>query len=218
LLGEYSYYNQLSSLVACNIFDVTSADSREHFICALLVGYLASPLGNKNNDGFAPASNLLAEMQRLGFNLDQARGALRRLAEKRLIETPHGHYREIRMMEDSLPDQFTFRATSIGLHHIQFWLGSFSFLDATCIDTPIFDDSTRTKVFKAASSFEIRDRYAKAIAFRSYLEKCWYDASFAVSYLDVPRVFRTQQPGFASVDRFIQRGPSPRRSRSREQY
>lgn len=213
LLGEYSYYNQLSSLVACNIFDVTSADSREHFIGALLIGYLASPLGNKNNDGFTPASNLLVEMQRLGFNLDQTRSALRRLAEKRLIETPHAHYREIRVMEDTLPDQFTFRATSIGLYHIQFWLGSFAFLDATSIDTPIFDDATRSKVFKAASSFEIKDRYAKALEFRAYLEKCWYDASFAVSYLDVPRVFAAQGPGFASVDRFIKRGPSPRRVR-----
>ena len=35
---------------------------------------------------FTPASNLLVEMQRLGFNLDQTRSALRRLAERRLIE------------------------------------------------------------------------------------------------------------------------------------
>ena len=211
LLGEYSHYNQLSSLVACNIYDVSSADSREHFLAALLVAYLSSPLGNQNNDGFVPATGILTEMQRIGFNQDQTRICLKRLAEKRLIETPHAHYREIRVSEDALPDQYSFRATSIGLYHIRFWLGAFSFLDATSIDTPIFDEGVRTKIFKTAGSFEIKDRYARAVAFRSYLEKCWYDASFAVPYLDVPQIFVSQQDGFGSVNRFIQHGPRKRR-------
>jgi GTPase SAR1 family protein len=211
LLGEYSYYNQLSSLVACNIYDVSSADSREHFLAALLIAYLASPLGNQNNDGFMPANGILTEMQRLGFNQDQTRICLKRLAEKRLIETPHAHYREIRVSEDALPDQFSFRATSIGLYHIRFWLAAFSFLDATSIDTPIFDEGVRTKIFKTAGSFEIKARYARAVAFRSYLEKCWYDASFAVPYLDVPQVFLAQPEGFSAVKRFIERGPRKKR-------
>ena len=213
LLGEYSHYNQLSSLVACNIYDVSSADSREHFLASLLIAYLASPLGNQNNDGFVPASGILAEMQRIGFNQDQTRLCLKRLAEKRLIETPHAHYREMRVSEDALPDQYSFRATSIGLYHIRFWLGAFSFLDATSIDTPIFEDDIRATVFKTAGSFEIRDRYSRAVAFRSYLEKSWYDANFAVSYLDVPQIFVAQQDGFASVSRFIERGPSQRTRR-----
>ena len=213
LLGEYSYYNQLSSLVGCNIFDVSSSDKREHFLASLLIAYLASPLGNQNNDGFLPASGILAEMQRLGFNQDQTRHSLRRLAEKRLIETPHAHYREIRVAEETLPDLFSFRATSIGLYHIRFWLGAFSFLDATSIDTPIFDDEVRTAVFKTAPSFDIKARYTKATAFRSYLERCWHDANFAVHYLDVPQIFAAQQDGFADVDRFIQRGPRKTRRR-----
>lgn len=215
LLGEYAHYNQQSSLVACNIYDVSSADSREHFLASLLIAYLASPLGNKNNDGFVPAIAVLAEMQRIGFNQDQTRLCLKRLAEKRLIETPHAHYREIRVSEEALPDQYSFRATSIGLYHIRFWLGAFSFLDATSIDTPIFDDVIRGAIFKTAGSFDIKDRYARAVAFKSYLERCWYNASFVVSYLDVPQVFVAQQEGFASVDRFIQRGPRPRRLRTR---
>ena len=213
LLGEYAHYNQLSSLVACNIYDVSSADSREHFLASLLIAYLASPLGNQNNDGFVPAGGLLTEMQRIGFNQDQVRLCLKRLAEKRLIETPHAHYREIRVLEDALPDQFSFRATSIGLYHIRFWLGAFSFLDATSIDTPIFDDEIRSRVFKTAGSFDISDRYARATAFRSYLEKCWYDSNFAAPYLNVPQILAAQQDGFNSVNRFIQRGPSKRSRR-----
>jgi hypothetical protein len=205
LLGEYSYYNQLSSLVACNIYDVSSADSREHFLASLLIAYLTSPLGNQNNDGFVPASGILAEMQRLGFNQDQTRLCLKRLAEKRLIETPHAHYREIRVPEDALPDQYSFRVTSIGSYHIRFWLGAFSFLDATSIDTPIFDDEIRSGVFRTAGSFDIEDRYARALIFRSYLERCWHDANFVVPYLNVPQTFVAQQGGFDLVNRFIQR-------------
>lgn len=212
LLGEYSYYNQLSSLVGCNIFDVSSADRREHFLASLLIAYLASPLGNRNNDGFVPTSAIFTEMQRLGFNQDQTRQCLKRLAEKRLIETPHAHYREIKVPEDALPDKFSFRATSIGLYHIRFWLGAFSFLDATSIDTPIFDDDVRATVFKKAPSFDIKDRHAKTTAFRSYLERCWHDANFAVHYIDVPQIFAAQQDGFADVERYIKRGPrKPRR-------
>lgn len=42
LLGEYAYFNAQSSLVACNIFDVSTADPREHFLAGLLVAYLSS--------------------------------------------------------------------------------------------------------------------------------------------------------------------------------
>lgn len=205
LLGEYSYYNQLSSLVACNVYDVSSADPREHFLASLVIAYLASPLGNQNNDGFVPANNVLNEMVRIGFNQDQTRVALKRLAEKRLIETPHAHYREIRVSEDALPDQFSFRATSIGLYHVRFWLGAFSFLDATSIDTPIFDETARSLIFKTAPSFDISDRYERASTFKSYLEQAWYDANFPISYLDLPQVFAAQQDGFSSVARHLKK-------------
>ena len=211
LLGEYAYYNQLSSLVACNIFDISSADPREHFIAPLIVSYLSSPLGIKNNDGFVPGNNVIAEMLRLNFVEDQARAALRRLAEKRLIETPHGHYREIPVPDHEAIEQFYFRATSIGLYHCRFWAGAFSFLDATSIDTPIFDDATRITVFQRADSFEIKDRYERATSFRKYLEMKWAEASFDMNYFDFPSVAVSQSDGFADVERFIDRGPRRRK-------
>jgi hypothetical protein len=207
LLGEYAHYNQLSSLVACNVFDVSSPDPREHFLSSLVISHLSSPLGIKNNDGFVPATGTLAEMHRLGFNEDQVRHAVKRLAEKRLIETPHAHYREISVDQNVLPDQFSFRATSIGLYHVRFWIGAFSFLDATSTDTPIFDDAARGTVFENAASFEIKDRYTRTSAFKKYLERQWHDANFAVGYFDFPQVLALQMEGFQSVERFIERGP-----------
>src|SRR5262249_40504159 len=95
LLGEYSYYNQQSSPVACNVYDVNAADPREHFMRGLIVAYLASNTGRKDNDGFVSGKDIMTEMAACSFNEDQVRSALRHLAFRRLIETPHAHYREV---------------------------------------------------------------------------------------------------------------------------
>jgi len=72
----------------------------------------------------------------------------------------------------------------------------------------VFDETARTTIFRMAPSFNIEDRYTRTIAFRSYLDQAWYDASFPVSYLDVPQIFAAQQGGFNSVAKFIKKGPS----------
>lgn len=203
LLGDYAYYNTLSSLVACNLYDISAADSKEHFICCLIISYLSSPLGIRDNDGFVGAASTLNEMSRLGFSEDQTRSALKRLAKKRLIETPHGHYREVEVGDAELPDKFNFRATSIGLYHIRYWCGAFSFLDATSIDTPIFEEAARKVVFGTASSFEIRDRHTRAETFRSYLDQRWHEANFDITYYNLSDVFQTQNDSFQSVERFL---------------
>ena len=64
-------------------------------------------------------------MNKYGFLEEQVRYHLRRLARKRLIETPYAHYREIEVPDREAPEQFHFRATSIGLYHLLYWSGSF---------------------------------------------------------------------------------------------
>lgn len=176
LLGEYAYFNAQSSLVACNLFDVSIADPREHFLSSLLISYLGSSSGVLDNDGFASGERILEEMRKFRFSDDQTRSALRRLATKRLIETPHEHYREIPVAEKTPAESFYYRVTSSGLYHVRFWTGSFSFLDAVSTETPIFDQDKRDQIASISSSFEISDRYRKAILFREYLEAQWHIA------------------------------------------
>lgn len=203
LLGEYAYYNPQSSFVALNLFDISTADPREHFLAPLIISYLASASGQKDNDGFVAGYAVIEEMKSAGFIEDQVRSALRRLASKRLLETPHGHYREIKVEEHELPDQYHFRATSIGIYHTRFWMGSFAFLDAMCTDTPIFDLSTREVVFKLASSMDIKDRLKRTEAFRAYLEAQWTASNFSKPYLDLHGVLASQDDTFASVRRAV---------------
>lgn len=215
LLGEYAYYNSQSSLVACNIFDVNAADPREHFLCSLMIAYLNSSNGVRDNDGFVSGATIISEMALHGFVETQVRQALRRLAAKKLIETPHAHYRELTVPEDNPPDEFHFRATSVGIYHVRFWTGSFAFLDATSIDTPIFDQGVRERVVDLAASFEIRDRYEKAVAFRNYLENQWQLANIGASYYDFVGLLRSQGDSFDSVRHVVERGGSrPARKRT----
>ncbi|ASK89943.1 hypothetical protein [Sphingorhabdus sp. SMR4y] len=205
LLGEYAHFNPTSSYVACNIFDIFAGNPREHFISCLIIGYLASGLGIKDNDGFIGAKSIIAEMSRLGFDEESTRKSLQNLAVKRLIETPHAHYREIPVVSSVLPDEYFFRATSIGTYHTRFWAGSFSFIDAVSIDTPIFDEAIRKIVFEDINSLVIVDRYNRATAFKSYLETVWQEAAFDVNYYDFISVLDSQRHSFASVERALGR-------------
>jgi hypothetical protein len=216
LLGEYAYYNANSSLVACNIFDISMADPREHFLGSLIVSYLSSNMGVRDNDGFISGQSILVEMAKNGFIDDQVRHSLRKLATKRLIETPHAHFREIAVPEHEAPEQFYFRATSVGIYHVRFWTGSFAFLDATSIDTPIFAQESCDKIKCLASSFDIADRYTKSMAFRSYLENQWFSSNIGSNYYNFPLLLGNQDHTFAAVKAFIDKG-SPRRN-GRRQY
>lgn len=207
LLGEYAYFNAQSSFVACNLFDIQSvADPREHFLASLIVAYLASSQGVADNDGFVSGRIIGAEVATQGFISDQIAKSLKGLAKRRLIETPHGHYREIHVQDSEDPENFYFRATSIGIYHIRHWAGSFAFLDAMSTDTPIFDEATREDVSKFAASFAISDRYKKTAAFKDYLESQWHAANFTVNYFDFAALLISQEETFQTVARHLAPG------------
>jgi predicted type IV restriction endonuclease/GTPase SAR1 family protein len=205
LLGEYAYFNAQSSLVACNIYDVSTADPREHFLSGLLVAYISSNIGIRDNDGFVSGESILEELAKHGFIEDQVRAALRRLAAKRLIETPHSHYRELSVAEGIPPEQFHYRATSSGIYHIRFWTGSFAFLDATATDTPIFDESVRSVVASLAASFSISDRLRRATVFRAYLEAQWQAANIGATYYDFSGLLEIHDDTFNPVRQVVSR-------------
>jgi len=209
LLGEYAYYNPQSSLVAFNVFDVGAADPREHFLASLIIARLGSSSGRKDNDGFVRGADILSDMALCGYDEDQIRLTLRNLALRRLIETPHAHFREIQVSDSEAAEQFHYRATSIGVYHIRFWIGDFGFLDATSTDTPIFDAAVRGEVFTLAASFDIRERLRKAEVFRGYLETQWHLSNITVNYFDFQTAIRAQESTFEAVKQFIARGSLP---------
>lgn len=211
LLGDYAYYHPQSSQYAFNIYDISEADRKEHFLCSFIIACLTSNASLRDVDGYVYGEALIQEMYKYGFQHSQTRAALRKLAGKRLIETPHSHFREIPVDADVHPDTFHFRASSIGAYHIRSWCGSFQFLDATSTDTPVFDEEARSKISALASSFDIKDRLNKVRAFRDYIEASWYALPSTPSYYDFPGVLAIQADSISNVERAISK---PFRNRS----
>jgi GTPase SAR1 family protein len=204
ILGDYSHFVASSSL-AMNIFDVESVDRKEHFLCLLVVALLLSESTTKDRDQFVRTTLIRDEMQRLGFLPDQTERALRRLTNKRLIETTE----RITFEEDlngligEIPDGF--RVTSIGAYHVRRWAGDFAYLDAMVFDTPIFDEDAREVISKNLESFDISDRYERTLKFRNYLSETWGASALAPPYFDWNESIKYGEVHFNAVRSAIER-------------
>jgi hypothetical protein len=213
ILGDFSHFNPQSSL-AMNLFDVGSPDRREHFLSLLIIGFLISDTLAKDPDGFASSSNIVVEMQNWGFLPDQVENALRRLTNKKLIETTE----RITFEEDltgligAMPEGF--RVTSIGAYHLQRWAGDFAYLDAVVFDTPIFEPAIRDQISgENVGSFDISDRYERTLLFRNYLSSTWDAAGIRSSYFDWREAVQFGTPTFEAVRKATKRFNSPSRGR-----
>jgi hypothetical protein len=202
ILGDYSHFVPQSSL-AMNLFDVETADRREHFLSLMIVAFLLSDGTPKDRDGFIQTSLIVEEMQMWRFLPEQVERALRKLTNKRLIETTE----RITFEEDlagligSMPAGF--RATSIGAYHARRWAGDFAYLDGMVFDTPIFDPDVREGMCANLGSFDIKHRYERTLLFRHYLSDTWQASGLQPQYFDWNDVVRYGQGNFEIVHRAI---------------
>ena len=183
ILGNYAHYNPDSSL-AMNLFDVQYPDRNEHFLAPMILSFLMWDESPKDNDGFTTSADLTSEMQAWGFVPQQIDGKLRRLTNKRLIESTE----RITFEEDTtgligdIP--FAFRITSIGIYHIKKWAGIFSYLEAMVFDTPIFDENVMGAIRPNLESFSIKKRFDRTVLFGEYLSSAWHNSNLSPSYFN----------------------------------
>jgi hypothetical protein len=198
ILGDYSHYVQNTSL-AMNVFDVQTADKKEHFLNLMVVAYIVAAKTPKDRDGFVDTNGIIEEMQIWGFLPEQIKSALRRLTNKRLIETTE----RVTFEEDlagligELPDGF--RPTSIGAYHLRRWAAKFAYLDAMVFDTPIFDHDMQETIASKLGSFDISDRYERTLQFRKYLTGVWEASNLRPDYFDWNEAVREGQGEFNIV-------------------
>jgi len=205
LLGDYSHYNPDTS-IALNIYDISSPDSKEHFLISILLAYLESKGDHLDNDGFCLTERLLEELQNLGFTSDQICSSLRRCTNKKLIETSQ----RVTFEEDingtligDMPDSF--RVTSVGAYHFKRWLGVFTYFDAMVFDTPILDKEVREHMAININSFAIECRHKRAEEFRNYLQEIWKDISNKPKYFNFEELVHDGNETFLSVKKAIDR-------------
>ncbi len=205
LLGDYSHYNPDTS-VAMNVFDVRSPSPNDHFLVPIVLAFLDKPGPHRNNDAFCTSEEIFEEMQNFGFIEDSIASALRRMTNRKLIETSQ----RITFEEDqngiligAMPSMF--RVTSIGAYHLLRWINVFTYLDAMVFDTPVFDEAFRIDVSADINSLGIKDRYHRATCFRRYLIECWENLPNKPTYFNFIDLLDDGNSTFESVDRVIQR-------------
>ena len=204
ILGDFSHYNPDSSL-AMNLFDVQYPDKNEHFLAPMILSFLMWGESPKDNDGFTTASGLTSEMQAWGFVPQQIDGKLRRLTNKRLIESTE----RITFEEDTtgligdIP--FAFRITSIGMYHIKKWAGIFPYLEAMVFDTPIFDENVMGNIRPNLEKSSIKKRFDRTVIFMNYLSSVWHASNLSPSYFNWTDTIAQGEDSFQRVLRAIEK-------------
>lgn len=204
LLGEYSHYDSKSSL-ALNLFDIRYPDKREHFLSLMLISYLLSDAPGKSAEGFVPTGDVCAELSRYGFVVDQVEHALRKLTNRKLIETTERVTFDegLQGLVGDMP--MAFRATTIGSYHCNRWASTFAYLDAMLVDTPILEPKVRQEIAKNIESFDISKRLDRTVLFDGYLMHCWSEFIERPVYFDWPTVRLSGNKTFESVRRAVEK-------------
>jgi hypothetical protein len=164
MYGDNVHYDPGRSPIA-NLFDVSTVDVKEHFLQAILLGYLRLPGMESGAEGFVQARRVFAYLQGLGFTPEQIDIAVSRCFAKRLLETGA---RRVPTFQSEL--DYSLRLTSVGLYHVSELAGTFVYLDAVVVDTPILDKELGSLVKDAHT---LHERLERAMVFCSYLDRCW---------------------------------------------
>lgn len=161
IYGDSEYYAPDQTPIA-NVFDISTPDPKEHFLVPLLIGAL---LSGKSSEGFVEGNRLYDYLQNLGFTPLQIDDAVYRCQNARLIDTS---LRGARQSGQTIPE--VFRATSVGIYHVNRLCRMFFYADAVVVDTPILDKAARDSI---ADVNGIEDRLNRAELFRQYLNLQW---------------------------------------------
>jgi len=179
IYGDNVHYDPSRSPIA-NVFDISSLDSREHFLQPLLLALLRLPALEGANEGFVSVRVLYDQLQGLGFLPEQADAAVIRAFNKRLVETAAR-----RIPEPGKNEGCLLRLTTVGLYHLSELMSTFTYLDAVVVDTPILDKVSRELI---AEAHTLENRLERCMIFCSYLDKSWASLPFADLPFDWPEV------------------------------
>lgn len=157
IYGENDLYDPRSSRIL-NVFDISEADEREHFLLPLLLAHVQTMGEAAHESGFVDAELIFNESGRWGFSPEQTRWHLDRALEKRLLDINPGAAAQ------------PYRITSVGAYMHRAMVASFSYVDAMIVDTPIMDPTVRSEMSDVRV---IHDRLDRAERFCDYLDEAW---------------------------------------------
>jgi hypothetical protein len=158
--GDYRYYDPSASPIA-NLFEISSPDSREHFLLPLLLAHIERTGEVGQQEGYVQAGPLMQFAQGLGFVPAQVEFAIRHATSRRLLQASP---------RDDEDTRRRFRITTVGAYTYKRLMGSFVYLDAVVVDTPVVDEDVGSRIDDCQ---EIEDRVKRSKIFVAYLDDCW---------------------------------------------
>lgn len=186
--GDFEHYDPGKSPII-NVFDVSAADGREHFLIPILVNYIERAGQVGGIDGYVERGLVLKRAQELGFHPNQTEVALDRSLEKLLLATPTG-------WDGGEPSRY--RITTVGAYTIKKLVFLFSYVDAMIVDTPIMDSSVRSSLDNCQ---ELAERLDRSLTFIRYLDSQWRllkrveDGGIGWNWLEGSQRLRTEIAG-----------------------
>ena len=172
IFGDYQDYDPRVSEIV-NLFDISGGDGREHFLAPIILAYLELESRALGNSGYVSAEHIFRYIQGLGFQPAIISGILELLLKRKLIETETKSSLSVGV---GVRDLY-YRITTIGSYYYQKLIGSFTYVDAMVVDTPIVDSLTRERIGDEAT---IDGRLERAEDFRRYLDSQWEGIESAV--------------------------------------
>ena len=161
--GDHEHYSPIASEIL-NVFDVSTPDGREHFLASILLSQMGRWAQQSTTTGFVETASIYSYLQGLGFDPDQINNCLTRLLRRNLIELPT-------KTRETGDDKFTFyRITSVGAYYVKSLVGTFSYVDAMIVDTPIVDPKYRSLIRDDSS---LAHRLERTKLFCDYLDSQW---------------------------------------------
>ena len=161
LFGDWLHYDPSRSIIV-NVFDITKADRSEHLSRFLTLHFLNRINRSDTSRGFCAINDLEQYLCQLGFSGEHGRNTIEFLYNKHCCEgsIPGVEWDEI---GDCV------RITSLGRYHASHLVGTFQYLDAIIVDTPILDEELRARI---NDDRQIRSRLVRCREFIEYLDEC----------------------------------------------
>jgi hypothetical protein len=164
IYGDHEHYSPVASEIL-NLFDISTADGREHFLAPIILAQLSRWAQHSTTDGYVAVPNIYEYLQNLGFNPSQTDWVIERLIRRNLIESAT----KSREGYPAKPLSHC-RVTSVGAYYVKRLIASFQYVDAMIVDTPIIDVNMRAEI---ANAYKIADRLSRAAVFCKYLDSQW---------------------------------------------
>ncbi|MDP9402631.1 MAG: hypothetical protein M3P85_04710 [Actinomycetota bacterium] len=206
--GEHEFFDPNDSPIA-NVFDVSRADGREHFLQGLIVGFVEMKGGGAGLQGYVPTVDVYGFAQSLGFEPLQIAHALDRMAAKYLLEiSPRFVQEEVRGS-----DSERCRVTTVAMYTTKDLITQFQYLDAVSVDTPIVEPDVLDQLSTGRS---IEERLERAQVFKTYLDGQWEPFRASKLPFDWDAASTKASTGFVAVAEGVRRNAG-RSGRDRSQ-